>query len=177
MKKQLISALELDLARNRADYEEFLTLREIMKQFEGKKLTAMVNHKLPNGFRYGPDRYGDGYSIFGPNNQTHYVCRGEEKNNFKISHFDERNSPYSKGSPERIAKLEEILNSPEKLAEVVKLFTAVGKAFQAFEKAAKELSNSKIADSYPNPAYYRMLEVYGIPSRWVQDAKYGKYEN
>lgn len=174
MKKQIINILNAELLRNRDDYSEFLKLREILLQFEGKQLTERVNAKLPEGYRYKKASYTDSYEIETPNGQTHYVAWKAETYDFKIATFEERDAPYNRGAVDRITKLEAILNNPEKLAEVVKLYTDLQKAFKAFEAASKALYGSSIASSYPNPAFHDLLRALEIPSELVSDANYGK---
>ncbi len=162
--------LEKDLQRQIADHAEHLELREILTQFDGKKLTARVQNKLPDKYKY------NGHAIVGPeirnkeNDHRHFVCYSSEMHAFHIDQFDNRNSPYCNGAKERRKQLEEILGNPEKLEQVTNAFLQLRKTFLKFEQAVEVVSESR--NDFENPAHYDLLRLMQVPSRLVSDVRF-----
>jgi len=145
---KLAKFLNADLDRNKADYKEFLTLREALKPLEGKRVTKHFQKVLPEG--YTLESSVNGPHIKAPSGNTHFLAyNGDECEEFKIEKFEERDSPYNRGAKDRIEKLEGILNSEEDFQFYMKHYAKIKKILQL----CKEVKNVN-SIGYHNPTHY-----------------------
>ena len=167
-----------ELAENKEDFNEYLKLVEIMKDYEGKKITVHLQKKLPDGFILkkgfssweieSPRKYKELH--MNGANKTHYLCRYELSNNFKLLHFEDANSPYSKGAPERIKKITDILADKEKTGTILIKYSTLLHAIEKLRDSIKSMDDD-LCNSLDNPAHYDILRELNIPTNILDEVK------
>ena len=165
MKKKILGILKESLEVEKADYAEYLMLRDILLNFDGKQITKRVEKSLPDGYTYVI-----GFScaeIHSPNGNRHGICYKESMSNFNIEMFDKTDIVYSRGSKERVEKLEKVLENP---TEIIESFVAAEKAWKKFVETVKHID--KIQNSFSNPAYYEIIKFIGLTPALMSDVKY-----
>lgn len=149
--KKFTQILTDRLNQETIDHNEFLTIVEIMKPFEGKRIDKNMEKKLPEGYRLTTD--SNGYHIVF-NERKHFLGYFSQGNQYSEENFSKCDAPYNAGAKERAEKLKYILENKEAFDRDFKHFVKIEKAIKLMAEIKKE--NKMHTFSYHNPATYEI---------------------
>src|SRR5574343_74217 len=130
---------------------------ELIKKNEGKQVTRHIEKHLPDGFSLD---YKAGMFHFTNKTKSFLVAYNSDPfyNSEKFRNFD---ACHGTASQERIDKINLIINNPEKLEKMVKLFTRLEKSFRELKESVNEIYDGDFC-SYKNTINYQLIR-FAVP--------------
>jgi len=169
MEQQIKQLLINELEINKTDYADFLTIKEILTNNEGKAYSKRLLKHFPEGtkleFNYGtwkltlPEQPGQ--------NRLHYLGSNAT---ISIDTFISSDIPNNEGAVNRIKKIEHLL-IPENLSHLSKTFSRLKDTYETLKNISKELNTSNM-DNFDNPAYYSIMEMIGVPIKLIKELRF-----